>query len=47
MLQDLSVIDYELMQVLLPMTIDIEHFSKFELLERLGRDFIDTYEIVE
>ncbi|VWL64003.1 Abi family protein [Collinsella aerofaciens] len=47
MLQDLSVIDYELMQVLLPMTIDIEHFSKFELLERLGRDFVDTYEIVE
>ncbi len=47
MLQDLSVIDYELMQVLLPMTIDIEHFLKFELLERLGRDFVDTYEIVE
>lgn len=47
MLQDLSVIDYELRQALLPMTIDIEHFSKVELFERLGRDSVDPYEIVE
>ena len=47
MLQDLSVIDYELRQILLPMTIDIEHFSKVELFERLGRDSVDPYEIVE
>lgn len=47
MLQDLSVIDYELRQVLLPMTIDIEHFAKVELFERLGRDSVDPYEIVE
>lgn len=47
MLQDLSVIDYELRQVLLPMTIDIEHFAKVELFETLGRDSVDPYEIVE
>ena len=35
MLKDLSIIDYELRRVLLPMTIDIEHFSKVELFDRL------------
>lgn len=46
MLKDLSVIDYELRRVLLPMTIDIEHFSKVELFDRLEQGSVDPYEIV-
>lgn len=46
MLRDLSVIDYELRQAMLPITIDVEHYSKVSLLEYLGANGIDPYDVV-
>lgn len=46
MLKDLSIIDYLLRQTLLPMTIDVEHFAKMELLSWIEDHSEDGYELV-
>ena len=47
MLVDLSIIDMLLRQQLLPMSLDIEHFAKIDLLNRLEATGEDGYEIVQ
>lgn len=57
MLVDLSIIDMLLRYTMLPITLDIEHFSKVELLNKIEekgedgyaivKDFLDNYDIVE
>lgn len=47
MLVDLSVIDMLLRFEMLPMTLDIEHFSKLKLLGEIGSHLEDGYSIVE
>lgn len=46
MLQDLATIDYEFRQQLLPMTIDVEHYSKVELLRLAESAGEDGYSLV-
>lgn len=46
MLKDLSIIDYLLRQALLPMTIDVEHFAKMDLLSWIEDHSGDGYELV-
>lgn len=47
MLRDLAIIDYEFRQVLLSISIDVEHFSKLQLLRFLEAHQDDGYLIVE
>lgn len=47
MLQDLSVIDYLLRKTMLPITIDVEHFAKMELLRIIEVHQEDGYQIVQ
>ena len=47
MLIDMSIIDMRLRFELLPMTIDIEHFSKVKLLSRLEQSGEDGYQVVQ
>lgn len=46
MLKDLSIIDYLLRQTLLPVTIDVEHFAKMELLKWMEGHSEDGYALV-
>lgn len=46
MLKDLAIIDYEFRQILLAVTIDIEHFAKIQLLDKLEQRGEDGYSIV-
>lgn len=46
MLRDLAIIDYEFRQVLLSVSIDVEHFSKIQLLRYLERRQEDGYSVV-
>lgn len=47
MLRDLAIIDYEFRQVLLSISIDVEHFSKLQLLRYLEAHREDGYSVVE
>lgn len=47
MLTDLSIIDMLLRAELLPMTLDIEHFSKIKLVGVLEEHDEDGYSIIE
>ena len=47
MLVDLSIIDMLLRYTMLPLVLDIEHFSKVELLGKIERQGEDGYSIVE
>lgn len=47
MLRDLAIIDYEFRQVLLSISIDVEHFSKLQLLRYLEAHQEDGYSVVE
>lgn len=47
MLIDLSIVDMLLRFEMLPMTLDIEHFAKVRLLQRIEAEGEDGYEIVE
>lgn len=47
MLRDIAIIDYEFRQVLLSISIDVEHFSKLQLLRFLEAHQDDGYLIVE
>lgn len=47
MLRDLAIIDYEFRQVLLSISIDVEHFSKLQLLRYLEAHREEGYSVVE
>lgn len=47
MLCDLAIIDYEFRQVLLSISIDVEHYSKIQLLRYLEASHEDGYLVVE
>lgn len=47
MLKDLSIVDFLLRQTFLPMTIDVEHFAKINLLATLEEHDADGYQIVQ
>lgn len=45
-LKDLAIIDYKLRKILISMCLNIEHYFKFKLLNKLGQNKEDDYEIV-
>lgn len=47
MLRDLAIIDYEFRQALLSVSIDVEHYSKIQLLRYLEARHEDGYSVVE
>lgn len=47
MLVDVAIIDMHLRDILLPMTLDIEHFSKVRLLDAMEKHHEDGYQVVQ